>query len=205
MYKSHTELIEPFGIKRTQDSSSEPISLAEAKSFLRVTHNNDDSFITSLITACRQSLEITTRRCLSASQSYEVSYCDFPTSYFKLILPNPPITTFSSLKYYNVDGVLTTVDSNSYIHENNGNGVSFLAMLDTYSKPTLHKPRIAPVVASYVSGYTSSTLPEPLKQAMLLLIAHYYDTREIISYGDIPYKIQRTVDFISEQYKIRKF
>lgn len=36
---------------------TEPITLAEAKSFLRVSHNLDDSYITTLITTAREFVE----------------------------------------------------------------------------------------------------------------------------------------------------
>jgi uncharacterized phiE125 gp8 family phage protein len=61
------------------------------------------------------------------------------------------------------------------------------------------------VEIEFVAGYTSSTFPKPLHQAILMLVAHYYDTREPVSFGDIPHKIQRTVDFIADQYKVKKF
>ena len=203
MFKYHTCLVEPFGIKRNTDSSSEPVSLAEAKAHLRVTHTDDDAYITTLITACRQSLEISTRRSLGSAQSYTAYYQRFPTKYYKLVIPKPPYVSFQGLKYYNNLENLTTVSTDEYLIEESGEGTAYLAMKDGFSTPTLSMSRVSPVYAEFTAGYT--TLPKPLHQAILLLVAHYYDTREPISFGDIPHKIARTVDFISEQYKIRKF
>lgn len=203
MFANHSQLLEPHGITRGTDSTSEPVSLAEAKAHLRVSHTDDDAYISTLITACRQSLEISTRRSLGASQVYSTYYTEFPTTYFKLRIPNPPLVSFTHLKYYNNQNILTTVDTNHYVVEQAGSGVAYLAMKDGFSMPTLTKSRVAPIVATFSAGYT--TLPKPLHQAILMLVAHYYDTREPISFGDIPHKIARTVDFISEQYKIRKF
>lgn len=202
---TRTELIEPFGISRTTDSSSELVSVAEAKAHLRVTHSDDDAYIGTLITASRQSLEISTRRSLGASQTYKVFYDSYPTTYFKLLIPNPPLTSFTSLKYYDDNDVLQTIPSNQYTVETAGSGASFLSMKDTHSFPTVSIDRVAPVEIEFVSGYTAQTFPKPLHQAILLLVAHYYDTREPVSFGDIPHKIQRTVDFIADQYKVKKF
>ena len=60
-----------------------------------------------------------------------------------------------------------------------------------------------PPIISFKAGYTSAIIPKPLKQAILLLISHYYDIREpILTTGTIQ-KVPRSVDFIFNQYKIR--
>jgi Phage gp6-like head-tail connector protein len=47
-------------------SASEPLSLADAKKFLRVEHDADDELIASLIVAARNAVELATRRNLAA-------------------------------------------------------------------------------------------------------------------------------------------
>lgn len=203
MYYKEFPQIEPMAIKRTTDSSAEPISLAEAKKHLRVDHSDDDAYITTLISASRQSLEISTRRALGSSQTYKVSYPYFPTVYNRLVVPNPPITSITSLDYYDVNNTLVTVGSQHYHVENQSDGVAYVSLDDGFSRPTVSKERITPVVLTYQAGYSS--LPKPLHQAMLLLIAHYYDTREPLSMGVTPYKIQRSLQFLINQYRIRKY
>lgn len=201
MHIKEFQYISPNSIKRTTDSSTELVSVAQAKEHLRVTHSDDDAYIGNLVTACRQSLEITTHRALGASQTYEIGYKHFPTTYNRLVVPNPPVVSISSVKYYDNLNVLTTVDSSNYTFDSQGSGVSYIAMNDGYSYPTVSKERVDPVVVTCVCGYT--TLPKPLHQAILLLVAHYYDTREPVAYGAVPIKVQRTVDFLANQYKIR--
>jgi uncharacterized phage protein (predicted DNA packaging) len=47
-------------------SPSEPLSLTEAKQFLRVEHDADDELIAALISAARSAVELATRRTLAA-------------------------------------------------------------------------------------------------------------------------------------------
>ena len=203
MYYKDFPQFQPQAIKRITDSSTEPVSLAEAKAHLRVDHTNDDSYISTLITASRQSLEISTRRSLGTGQTYQVSYHSFPTVYNRLVIPNPPIVSVTSLQYYDVNNSLITVDSTKYHVENQSEGVGYISLDDGFSRPTISKERIAPVVLTYNTGYAN--LPKPLHQSILLLVAHYYDTREPVAMGVAPMKVQRSVDFIVDQYKIRKF
>lgn len=201
MYIKEFPFITPNSIKRTTDSSSEPVSVAEAKEHLRVTHSDDDTYIGNLITASRQSLEITTHRALGSGQTYEVGYKYFPTTYHRLVIPNPPVVSITSVKYYNDQNVLTTVSDSEYVFENQGSGVAYISMKDGFGYPTVSKERVDPVVVTFDCGYTA--LPKPLHQAILLLVAHYYDTREPVAYGAVPIKVQRTVDFLASQYKLR--
>lgn len=55
---------------------------------------------------------------------------------------------------------------------------------------------------SGLSGYTTETIPLTVKQATLLLIAHYYVNRQIVAFGtpaEIPYAFKFLLDF----YRIR--
>lgn len=52
---NHCRIIE---IKRAfADSAAEPVTLAEAKAWMKITFSDEDSIVTELITACRQQVE----------------------------------------------------------------------------------------------------------------------------------------------------
>lgn len=44
-------------------------------------------------------------------------------------------------------------------------------------------------------------LPSALKQAVLLTIGHFYNTRESVVYGTTPSKVPMTVDYLIAPYK----
>jgi uncharacterized phiE125 gp8 family phage protein len=93
-------------IKLITAPKTEPISLVEAKLHLRVTTNDDDTLISSLIKAARQSAENFTNRAL-ASQVLELILDDFPEK--EIILPKPPVETVTSIKYTDCEGVESTL------------------------------------------------------------------------------------------------
>ena len=62
---------------QTSPPATEPVSLAEAKAHLRVTHNDDDAYITTLIKTARQGIEAQTGLGL-ISQGWSVFLDDWP-------------------------------------------------------------------------------------------------------------------------------
>lgn len=193
-------MIYPYSIKRTTDSSSEPITLAEAKEHLRVDHSTDDTYIQTLIKVARQSVEISTGRSLASGQTYVAGYQFFPYMYDRLVIPRPPFSTVSSVKYHDAEDTEQTLSASSYVVDSSGSGCALLSMTDNFDYPTLTKNREARVLVTFTAG---DTPPEPLYQAMLLLITHYYDTREPVAYNANPMKVPRSVDFLCRQYKVR--
>lgn len=158
-------------------AASEPITLAEAKNFLRVDTNDDDAIITALITAAREMCEQYTRRILVTTTIDE--YFDIFPNYRNatdkdiIYLSRGPVASVTNVKYVDEIGSLQTVSSSAYV-------------VDTISEPA----RIAStagwfatngiinqVVVRYVVGTGVSSIPKPLIQGMLLVIADLYDNR----------------------------
>ena len=82
------------------------------------------------------------------------------------------------------------------------NNCAFISMNDDFGYPTLSIYKEARVLITFTAG--SDSIPKPLHQAMLLLISHYYDTREPVAYNANPLKVPRSVDFLCNQHKIRR-
>lgn len=121
----------------------EPVTLAEAKTHLRVDLADDDLLIGALITAARQHAETITRRAL-VTQQWKMTLDQFPApsmnissanwygpqwgaspgplsvmradgrSGFEIYLPFPPLQTVDSIKYVDQDGVQQTLVNTEY-------------------------------------------------------------------------------------------
>lgn len=162
--------------------AAEPVLLSEAKHHLRVDISTDDTYIEALIKVARETCETITRRALM-TQTWDLVLDEFPEQDW-ISLPIPPLQSVTSISYTTEAGVTSTVSSSTYI-------------IDTYSEPgrlrlksgyawpgdTLRE--LAGVTIRFVAGYglTRTSVPESIRQAMLLLMGHYYENREQVVIG----------------------
>lgn len=168
----------PAPLTRTTDAANEPLSLAEAKAHLRVTHGDEDSLIESLIKAARQ----------EAENRYKVS---FITQTWKLLLDNwpasgvielrrGPVSSVSSVKYYNTDGVLTTLVSGTDYQKDLASRPARVVCEPDKTWPSLETDRLNAVEVIYVAGYgaDSTSLDVAIPRALLLIVGDLYLNRE---------------------------
>ena len=157
--------------------ASEPISVDEAKAHLRVTFTDDDSYIASLVTAARIACEQSTQRAF-ITQTWEKFIDAFPAD--GIDLPYPPTLSLTSIKYIDINGTLQTLSGASYkldVVSTPG----WVVPAYGYTWPTARE-EINAVTLEYITGYGSAaSVPQPIKQAMHLLVGQWYENREAAS------------------------
>ena len=92
--------------------NEEPVTLNEAKDWLRVSGSEEDFLINSLIVTARQNVEAFLQRAV-ITQTWELGLDEFP-SCKKLTLPFPNLQSVGSVKYYDSENSLQTLDPSSY-------------------------------------------------------------------------------------------
>lgn len=157
-------------------ATSEPVTLAEAKEFLRVGHGDDDTAITNLIIAARQQVESFTNRQL-VDATWDL-YIDEFHGASRILFPKPPLSSVTTFTYLDTAGSSQTWTSTNWIL----NTVALPGeMKEAFgiSWPTVRQQYNA-VVITYVAGYgsTAASVPEEIKNAMHLIIAKQYDDPE---------------------------
>lgn len=173
-----------------------PITLAEAKAHLNVSTTVDDALITAQIKAAAQYLEDKTRRCFI--RQTRVTKCDGfgDTRYVhnrRLYPGRGPIVSVTSLKYVATDGTTTTISSSDYVVGTN-DWPGFVAEADGASWPTpISQPNS--VQLTYVAGIGTSggatSIPENVKQAVRLVVGHWYRNREaVMTSGAVSQEVQ---------------
>jgi hypothetical protein len=180
--------------------SVEPLTLEEAQSHLRVTNDQEDRLIMSLIGAARRQIETDTRRAI-ITQTLKLTLDRFPSScerrhtgnydggvpyfgrYQTIFVPRPPLQTVSSISYVDGNGATQTMSASDYL-------------VDTRSEPGRITPAYATswpaarhqlnsVTITYIAGWTPATVPETVKQLMRLWVSHFFENREAVTVGTI--------------------
>jgi len=169
----------------------EPITLAEAKAFMRVLDTDDDILIGSLISAVREHVENVTNRQLE-SATFELYASNLVTK-----LPKNPITSILKVEYMDEAGTYVTIGSSDYyFYEHNGIGC-----IDYIIEPTLQDHKRAMKI-TFTSGYTN--VPEAIKSYMKVKIATLYENREEFVIGaSIAEFGNKFVENLLSSYKVR--
>jgi uncharacterized phiE125 gp8 family phage protein len=174
--------------------SFEPLSLAEAKAHLRVDVADEDTLISSLVSAARLYVEARTGRMLP-QRTFVVEFDGFPINGEDIVLPFAPVSAVASMSYFDTEGTTRSMTV----------GTNYRLALG------LHLPRIKlPVLStawpdcanvsdavsvSLTAGYSGgNAVPEVIKHAMRLLVGHWYENREAVVTGTISSDVGMTVD-----------
>ncbi|SDT98968.1 head-tail connector protein [Stappia sp. ES.058] len=153
--------------------AQEPVTLEEARAHLRVSGTEEDPLISGLIAAARQHLERATRRAL-ITQGWRLYLDAWPPGRI-IRLPVAPVFSVDGITVYDGEGlpvVLTAADFR----------------LDGHAEPPrLRVAAAAPAAMSgfngieveFTAGYGADgdAVPPALRQAILVLVAHWFDNR----------------------------
>ena len=160
-------------------ATSEPLTTSDVKDFLRVDSSDEDTLIGVLITAARSMAEAYTRRILMTTtiEEFYDGFPDYrnPRDRDILYLSRGPIQSITSVKYVDTLGDEQTVSSDNYRTDL----VSEPARISSDNGWTATKDTVNAVVVRYLCGYSSSSdVPAPIRQAMLLIIGEMYEKRQ---------------------------
>ena len=164
-------------ITETVAATAYPVSLVEAKAHLRVDIADDDTLISSLISAATDFCEMYTQRSL-VTRTYRA---DLP-GFWRGQLPMRPIIAISSYKYYDTSSpeALTTWAASNYQLVS-----GILHYTEAASFPSWAY-RADAIQITYTAGYAPTSSPEvaaesvptAIKSAILMIIGDLYENRE---------------------------
>lgn len=160
----------------TELPSCDPIDRAEVKSHLRVVAASQDSILNIYIKAATTWAENYTQRKF-INQTVKVYYDTFPVEIF---LPLGKVSAVNSIKYYDVNDQIQTLNSNLY-QKDLVKVPSRITMKDSNgSFPDTKDSKYNAVEIEYVCGYGNSPndVPADIKNALLLIIGDSFSSRE---------------------------
>lgn len=179
----------------------EPVTLEEAKLHLRVDALDEDSLIVGLIVAARTRLEEHCERAF-VTQTWRLSLSEFP-ALRAIGLPRPALQAITSITYSDADNVSTTFAAANYVVVTDAEpGLVVLASGAQWPSGVELLPGL-PVRITYTCGYgaTTASVPQPLRAAILLLVAHLYENRESVTALKLS-ELPQGVEWLVEPYRI---
>ncbi|NBX73709.1 MAG: hypothetical protein EB121_03685 [Alphaproteobacteria bacterium] len=172
---------------------SEPVSLSEAKNFLRVDYTHEDALITSLITAAREWAENYTRRAMP-TQSWRLWLDEWPVAHeawwhgtregaisasqsTHVELPKAPLQSIAQVRTFAADDTATVFSASNYLVDT-ASAPGRLVLRDGQSWPQPGR-NARGIAIDFTAGYSS--VPSSLKAAMLQLVALWFGERGVVA------------------------
>lgn len=212
--------------------AAEPISLEDAKLHLRVSVTDDDSLITSLITAAREHAEVICRRAF-ISQQWLMTGDRFPSPMvgkltefwtgqqwglaglggvsqflptdrtgYGIVLPISSLRSVDSITYIDTGGVQQTLDPSTYLVDLNDPARIMPAYGVVWPNT---RQQINAVSVTYTVGYgtAAASVPEGIKAWMKLRIGSLYEHREsFVAMERGKLEALPFVDYLLDPYRI---
>lgn len=150
----------------------EPLSLAEAKTWLRVDTTADDDVIGALIASARLVVEALVRRVLVA-QTWRIALDQAPASGF--VLPLSPVRSITAIRVFPLAGPAQTLSADIYALDQDLGTARLLFNATPPAPGRLRDGFEIDLVAGFSD--TPAGVPAPLRQAMRILIARWYENR----------------------------
>ena len=159
----------------------EPVTLADIKNYLKIDHNHEDTLISSMITAARVQLE--TRLCRAFIRQKWSLYLDM-LPYDNIIkLPVNPILSIDNMAMIDLADSYNVIAAENYVYDIKSDP-SFIKYIG--AKPEINSEFSALRIQFWAGyGVSGADVPAPICQAILHLVAFWYENRGPIASGEI--------------------
>ena len=207
--------------------STDLISLATAKSFLRVTHSAEDTLITTMIGAAIEVAQnYTNSRFLESqyimfmetwddvyvSNHYTTSLSNgayLTTGGYvgkdglnQIVLPYAPLDSVTHVKYYDSSNTQQTWTENTdYTVHTFINQKGFIEVMNNVTYPNVYE-RADAIEIKFKAGYGNQAddVPEPIKTAILLILGFMYEKRE-----DTVSRLPKASEYLLDPYRFKTY
>ncbi|MGB3389815.1 MAG: head-tail connector protein [Pseudaminobacter sp.] len=184
---------------RTVEPAIEPVTLVEVKSHLRLAHDSEDDLLAGLVRAAREDVERATGLAL-IRQNWWLVRDDWPHDDC-VALMRCPVGEIVSVTLFGSEGEASVMDPSDYL-------------LDSVSRPArlYFKRRPAQLRAmngieiDFTAGFgeVGTDVPDLLRRAVLILVAHWYEFRAAITPGQQPASYPAGYERLIASYRDRR-
>lgn len=149
--------------------AAEPVTLAEAKAWLRLDTDDEDMLVTALMLAARMVVEAAIRRVL-VTQTWRLVYDFWPVA----PIPVAPLSAVTAVRVHDAAGSTQALAPAAYrlVGGPDEGRLVFPQMPPASGRPA------SGIEIDVVAGYGGpADVPQPLKQAILMLVAQWHENR----------------------------
>lgn len=177
----HARRLMTYELQVVVEPTAEPVTLAEAKAHLRVLHSTEDALIQRFLNVARAHVETLTGRAIITRQ-LKLVRDGFAG---RMPLPRPPLISVTSVTYLDTAGAEQTLPTSVYEVTKAELGGEITCAAGSVWPETINRRRTVAILFSAGYGVAPASVPEDLRNALLLLTEHYYYNRSAVSDGPL--------------------
>lgn len=189
-----------MGLVLTTAPAVEPVTVDDAKTHLRITHTSEDVLIASLVLTSRLHIEAALSLAL-ITQTWTLLLDRWPIG-DTVDLPLGPLQAIGAVRVKDRTGTATVVPATNYLVDIASRPARLVWNGGGRPDPGLLANGIE-IDLTVGFGATSASVPAPLKHAILMLTAHWYEHRDPVEIGSDAARIPQAVGDLIQPF--RKF
>lgn len=184
---------------RTVEPAIEPVTLVEVKTHLRLAHDCEDELLAGLVRAAREDVERATGIAM-IEQSWRLVRDDWPRD-GRVLLMRHPVREILSVTLFGSEGEASVLDPSDYMLDS----ISRPARLH-FDKPPQRLRAVNGIEIDFKAGFgeAGTDVPDLLRRAMLMLVAHWYEFRAAISLDKQPASYPAGYERLIASYRDRR-
>jgi len=183
----------------TTATTSQIVSTADLKAFLRVEHSEEDTLIEAMRDAAVLHIENVTNTRLGD----RIVLITYEEVYSKFEIPIGPVSGTGFLLSYRTGPTTTTTltqDIDYYLDY-----LRNPAQVELINVPSAYDYTFSKLNVTATVGYIESAVPEAMVHAIKLLVAHMYELRQPEIVGTITTQVKLGLDALLNPYRIVSF
>lgn len=204
-----------WGIRQITGPTTDAVLLGDARQWLKLDGTDEDGLVVPLITAARRMVEKRTNLVLLSS-GWRLTLDRFPQAIGgqfapcdlaaileegMIRLPRAPVSAVTAVGYLDTNGAAQVVASSDYVADLSSDPARIGLAFGKAWPAT--RAQIAAVTVDFTAGYSNSAaIPEDLKLAMKMLVAHWSENREAVVVGTINSALELAFDALVDTYKV---
>lgn len=178
---------------QTAAAAFEPCTLAQLKAHCRQDDSADDALITSLGIAARSYVESRTNHIL-CSRNFYIESNAFPANGEAIVLPIAPVSAIVSVTYVDTTATVQTMSNSLYRLQSNLIPARLRLALTESAWASTMVVEDAVRISATVGYANAAAVPDQAKQAIYLLVGHWYENREGVVNGTISTEVKTAVE-----------